>query len=516
MCDDHEHDEAVAKALLGLDHSGITRRGLFGLAGGVAALGVMASASPAASAATLPASSVNGLTPLRLGMHVHGAWSEGDASWALQMYLAAQSGIDLMFMTDHNFRARAMGYLTGLSGAFVPSTHGAYSTHAATLSAGAMRLMIKSSTKAAASQIMTIDQTENAWNHLRTGIGGQVLTITYGSVTIPTKGMHEIVVTLSVHPAMKTRPQGQYSLRYRFMPGTTKRTHTTSGGGLVGIINMPALHSGAKVTIKPEDDIVAIWPDMHPKDNGFYLLAFSATTAPAAKSTVDVHISSVNFQRSENDAASVIANQQSIIAAYAAKFGKLQTILSEEVSIIDLVFPHCNVFGAAPKFDSMEGLTPDNFRDYYVSYIGAAQAMTAQATQGFTTWNHPFGFTAGGVTDPQPTTTRRNLFTTQLNDPVAPFLGALGLEVGYTWRGGVSFQEHLNLWDSFTRYGVFLTGSGANDSHNSGAWNGLGNGFFTGIYPTAVSEQAIAAACGPATPTRPIPGNGRERCSPWT
>jgi hypothetical protein len=430
---------------------------------------------------------------VNLGMHVHGPWSEGDASWALHMFLAQQCGVDVVYMTDHNFRARATGYMTGLSGAFVASTTGAHSSHAATLASGAMRLMIKSSTKTPASQVMSIEPNVNAWDHLRTGIGGQVLTITYGSVAIPSKGMHEVVVTLSIHPAFGGRPQGRYSLRYRFMPGTTRKSYSTSGGGLVGIINMPSLSSGNTVAIKPEADIVALWPDMQPKDNGFYLLAFSVTTAPAANSTVDVHISGVKFARPENDAASVIANQRSIIAAYVARFPNVKAILSEEISLGPLLYPHCNVFGAPPKFDSMAGLTPDNFRDYYAAYIEAAQAMTAQQTQGFTTWNHPYGFSAGGVTDPQPTTTRRNLFTTQFNDPVAPFLGALGLEVGYAWRGGVSTQEHLNLWHTFTRNGVFLTGSGANDAHNSGAWKGLGNGFITGVFPTQLSDQAIAA-----------------------
>jgi hypothetical protein len=118
--------------------------------------------------------------------------------------------------------------------------------------------------------------------------------------------------------------------------------------------------------------------------------------------------------------------------------------------------------------------------------------MTAANTQGFVTWNHPYGLNASGTT-PDPVGTRRNLFSTQLNNPVAPFLGAMGLEVGYAARGGMTFQGHLDLWDTFTRNGVWLTGTGVNDEHNRANWAALGNGFLTGVFPAAMTEQAIAA-----------------------
>ena len=150
------------------------------------------------------------------------------------------------------------------------------------------------------------------------------------------------------------------------------------------------------------------------------------------------------------------------------------------------------MFGAAPKFDDMVGVTPSNFRDYYSAYIAAAQAMTATRTQGFITWNHPFGSHAAGSM-PDPVGTRRSLFTAQLSDPIAPFLGAMGLEVGYAARGGMPFQGHLDLWDTFTRNGVWLTGTGANDEHNRANWAALSNGFLTGVFPAQNTEQAIAA-----------------------
>jgi hypothetical protein len=217
-----------------------------------------------------------------------------------------------------------------------------------------------------------------------------------------------------------------------------------------------------------------------------------ATTAPAKSSLVDVTVAGVKFVRTENDAASVIANQQSIIASYATRYPQVLAFLSEEVSLGGAVFPHCNVFGAAPKFDDMSTVTPANFPEYYAAYIAAAQALTAADTQGFVTWNHPYGYSASGST-PDPVGTRRSLFTAQLGDPIAPLLGAMGLEVGYAARGGMPIQGHLDLWDTFTRNGVWLTGTGANDEHNRANWAGLGNGFLTGVFPAQNTEQAISA-----------------------
>jgi hypothetical protein len=220
-------------------------------------------------------------------------------------------------------------------------------------------------------------------------------------------------------------------------------------------------------------------------------LALVATTAPTKGSLIDVTVSSVQFVRPQNNAASIIAAQKSIIAAYATKYPKLLAILSEEVSQGPEVVPHCNVFGAAPKFDTMAGITGANYPAYYQPYIAAAQALTAANTRGFVTWNHPYGFNAS-ATMPDPVGTRRKLFTSRMADPVAPFLGAMGLEVGYAARGGMPFQGHLDLWDTFTRNGIWLTGTGASDEHNRSNWASLTNGFVTGVFPEAKSDQEIA------------------------
>jgi hypothetical protein len=500
MCD-HD-DEAVARAMLQRHqpHShGISRRDFLRAAAGTATAlgaGVLVSGSGwgASPSVSTRSTEPSGATPVNIAMHVHASWSEGDASWDTQYASAVENGIQVMYMTDHNHRVRATGYLTSLSGDFITTTSGGpYSDHVASLSDGSMRLMLKASSSNPSAEMMTMDPGSTARDQLRTGMAGQSLTITYGKVVLPSGGMHEVVINLSTRPATGGRPAGTYLLRYRFMPDVTKQTYSTSGQGLIGLINMPSIDSGSVVTLTPENDIAAIWPDILTLDNGFNDLAFGITTGAEVGSVTDITIASVSFSRTEANAAAAIANQKAIIEAYAARYPALMAIMSEEVSAPDgAVVPHCNVFGAAPKFDSMEGITANNFRSYYLNYIEQAQAMV-HGQAGFITWNHPYGFSFGGPEDPDPATVRRNLFTTQINDPVAPWLGAMGLEIGYIFRGGMPIQEHIDLWDTMTRHGVWLTGTGANDMHNTAVWSGLANGFFTGVFPTAVTDQAIAA-----------------------
>jgi hypothetical protein len=477
------------------EHPGlISRRGLLIGAGAAAALGRLGPGVMVGSAAAAtPSTTLGGLPVARLAMHVHGSWSEGQLSWAQACESAIAEGLDVLYFTDHNFRARALNYMTKLDGAWVPSTTGSCAAHTGTLaSTGVMRLMAKAAYNSTATQLMTIEQSSNAFNRLRTGIGGQSMTVKFGNVVMGTKTSFEIVVSLSLHPATGGRPAGQYSLRYRFVPGATTTARWTTSGGLVGYVRLPSIKSGSSVTLTPETDIKAIWPDIHPKDNGFYSLAFVAMTAPVKGSLIDVTLRSVQFSRPQNDAASIISNEKSILTAYATKYSTLLTILSEEVSQGPESIPHCNVFGAPPKFDNMAGITAANYPAYYSAYIAAAQAVTAANTRGFVTWNHPYGFNAS-ATCADPVASRRNLFTTQFNNPVAPFLGAMGLEVGYGARGGMPFRGHLDLWDTFTRNGVWLTGTGASDEHNRTYWPGLGNGFITVVFPTQKSDQAITA-----------------------
>src|ERR1700712_1337543 len=94
MCDDD------AEAFSG----GVTRRAFLGGVGAVAGAALLPQGAARAATSSI---SFTGLTPITAAMHVHGSWSEGMGSWEAQFTQAHQLGYDLLFLTDHDFRAVA-------------------------------------------------------------------------------------------------------------------------------------------------------------------------------------------------------------------------------------------------------------------------------------------------------------------------------------------------------------------------------------------------------------------------
>src|SRR5690242_16108504 len=95
-----------------------------------------------------------GTNALRCAMHVHASWSEGPGSWEAQFTQAASNGLDIVYMTDHDFRATARNFITTLPAtAWVRSTTGSLKQQASTTSAGGFRLLAESSSAAAAASV---------------------------------------------------------------------------------------------------------------------------------------------------------------------------------------------------------------------------------------------------------------------------------------------------------------------------------------------------------------------------
>ena len=280
-----EHDDGPA----GRAHQhGLSRRGFLGGVGVAAGASLVpvAGLRPAAAAQDV---SLTGARPLRTAMHVHASWSEGPASWAMQFDRADEAGIDLMFMTDHDFRALADNYMDSLADArHVSSSTGAARQRAATASGGTWHLLAESSGSAPASTSLAVDPQQTAVNHLRTSIAGHTLAHTFGPSTLGPGAAYEVAVTLSLHPADGTRPAGQLELRYHFedRPGSG---HQLTERGLVGVVSAPLPRAGGTVRMPLADDVATLWPDVLAADNAFYGLSFTVTS-PRSGSVADVQI----------------------------------------------------------------------------------------------------------------------------------------------------------------------------------------------------------------------------------
>ena len=473
-----EH-ETTAQSATPPEPAGTTRRA-FLRAGAVAGLGVMAS-RPGTSAASYGAGALAAGAPVLAGMHVHGSYSEGNASWDLQFANAAASGLDVVWMTDHDYMARARDHMVELSGVFLAGSSGQRLRGSAVVADdGSAHLLAESAGSAPFVQSLTVQEHPNAWNRLRTGIAGLRLTHTFGTCRLDPGATYEFVVTLSRHPTRGGRPAGQYAIRYRFSAGGTSG-RSTEQGGLVGVVRAPLPPPGRAVVLEPVADAAALWPDLQALDHSCHLIAMVVTSPRRG----DVAVRSVTFARSGHDAAGVLADLRQVRDACSARHG-VRGHVSEEMSLGLPVYPHVNTFGVVPRYDLKADLTSTTFTAYYRRRI---QELHAEG--GIASWNHVFGYSGGTLPAAQQTELRRSTFRRHLADR---FLGADLLEVGYASRGGMPFAQHLALWDTFSRHAVFLTGNGVNDDHDGRPWRSLNNAFCTWIWAGPTDEAALVPA----------------------
>ncbi len=426
-------------------------------------------------------SSFTGSNALRLAMHVHGTWSEGLGSWGAQFTQAAANGLDVLYLTDHDFRATADKYLTSLTGVtWVKTKTGTLAQQAQTASGGGIRVLAESSAAgSAASVTMAVQPKPQAFNRLRTSVAGQTIEHTVTSARLTAGARYEVVVELSYHPAATGGPAGQYKLVYRFGAATASRFK--ENGGLTGVVAAPAPAAGSVQRLSPETDIAALWPSMLPMDNAMYGVSFTARS-PRKGAVADIRVAGVRFLRTQNGAAAVTANQAALIAAYQSQFPTLTARATTETS---RTLPDMTPFGVPQYFPDYPNLPGDLDAQH------AAIVADVHAKNGLVSWNHPFGYNTGPLLSAaERDARRRQLFATMR---AVQQYGVDLLEVGYTLRGNVDAATHIALWDTFSRNGTFLTGNGTSDDHSGEGWKNLSNGFVTGLWGASRSESEVLA-----------------------
>ncbi len=430
------------------------------------------------------APSLTGARPFLAAMHVHGSSSEQEASW--EAYGPRGQGlVDVIFMTDHDYRALADGYWTSLADVpFRNSSSGGLAQKATTRNGGALRLLAESAgASSPASVTMAIDTvtTQIVQSKLRSSIAGTSLRHTFGTCQLTNGATYEVRVTLSVHPAHGSRPSGQFQLWYRFGSGLADGRHLESGG-LVGVVTRGLPATGSAVDLELEPDVAALWPDMIAGDNVFFQLTFVAKS-PKRGAVADIAVAGVQFVRTGHDPASIAGLQRQMADTYGARYG-----LTMHPGIeVGRGMPHLNAF-TSPQYVPDQALNVAGSKGKF--YRQAVDG--AHARGGLASWNHPLGFTGGPLLTPtEQVSKRRRVFASMKANNL---YGADILEVGYNVRGQADTASHAALWDTFSRHARFLTGNGANDDHKAKDWRTLGNGFATGIWASSVDHADLLTA----------------------
>jgi len=483
-----------------------------GAAGAAAVLGRLPRL-PLHSAARDVAS--DGRAAYSMAMHVHSSFSEQSGSMDCQLFQAASNSVDVLWWTDHDARMDGIGYrqtvhFTSLtsenggpgqrgpwkwtkteSGPLAGSSGGGIvespSSPGDPVTGGSLHLTAKSRTSALAKYGYYGDSHPAGWNY-RDNLTGQSLTIDVLLEGGWQRGYLELLIASSYHQAVGGRPAGDYTLSYRFVSPGVPASRVRKG--IEGVVTIPVVPTSGQnpwctVTIRPAEDIAALWPDLDYRDFALWKLTLSAASEG---DQVGGYFDYLRFTRRLSGEA--FLRQQADMAAVLA--GRYPAVVQRQGLEVSWGQPHINWFGGAvvvPDYGKTTlGTYPDFLRNTAIPQIHAAGGLAS--------YNHPYGYG-----DPAPLPVReQDALLVQLARKLLPSggrpaaLGADLLEVGYKLRQGVDLAHHVALWDIMSRNAVFLTGNGTSDDHFGRNWHGIPNNWVTSAWAASTAESDLLAS----------------------
>jgi hypothetical protein len=243
----------------------------------------------------------------------------------------------------------------------------------------------------------------------------------------------------------------------------------------------------ATVTIKPSEDIAALWPDVDHRDFGLYELTLSAASTG---DLVEGYFDYLRFDRSISGEA-FFQQQASMGAALAPRY---RSVIQRQGLEVSLDLPHVNWFGGSVAIPSYPSTTLTTSQ--YAGYLEATLIPQIHTSGGLVSYNHPFGY----ADRPELPVPQQDALLARVARKLLPApsksaaLGADLLEVGYYLRQGMNLAHHVALWDIMSRNAVFLTGNGTNDDHFGKNWIGKPNDWFCSAWAPSAAQKDLLAA----------------------
>jgi hypothetical protein len=433
--------------------------------------------------------SYGGQTAYSMAMHIHSSFSEQTASMDSQLYQATLNGVDVLWWTDHDQRMDGTAYrdvvhFTSLThekpapgqgqspwkwqqqehGPLGSASGGGIVTTPCSpndpVYGGALSVTAVSTTGAQAKYGYYANSQPASWNY-RDNLAGQSLLIDVMLEPGWSRGYLEIEIQTSYHEASAGRPAGFYTLLYQVVP-------SGSGGrvaqGNKGVVVVPVVADGqtwTTVTMTPQDDIAALWPDLDARDFALWeLFLYAVSTGD----TVSGYFDYLRFDRTLTG-GELFAQQASMMTALAGEYPDVAQCQGLEVS---WGLPHVNWFGASITVPSYDGVTLKT----YPQWVETQGIPLIHQAGGLASYNHPFGTSFGKGVLPG---AQQDALLAKVAGQLLPaqVWGADIIEVGYPERAGVDLAHHLALWDVMSRNAVFLTGNGTSDDHWGTDWAGL-------------------------------------------
>jgi hypothetical protein len=443
-----------------------------------------------------PAAAPTGLTAYSLAMHLHSSGSEGPGSVRSHLAEAATNGIDVAWFAEHDWVRNGtfhrkeyhflpedqavggtwllpalppVGRLRADSGGQLLSTPTSPNDRAT--DKGSLRLRATSSGRAKATIGHRIDTESRSMVNVRGRILGRSVLVDVLPTNNGADAWGEIFFELSYHPGSGNRAPGIVSLLYRLRSDVDRRAVTRNG--TTAVVDVPVtVGRWQTVTCNLTEDVQETWFDMDARDNSLQSIAFHASSRDQA--TAELFFGFLRFEESRYDALGV---EQELLDAYADEEPDVLGLIGTELS----VGPHMNQYGGAQvpypygRVDSL-AFRAGEIRRPIVDFI--------HRRGGLASINHPF-LSADPWMGGTPQDVARYLLT----------IGGAGadiLEVGY---GSLSLlADHVAVWDTLARNGLFLTANGASDDHSGEDWARQEGRFYTGTWAAGLTERNLLNA----------------------
>ncbi|MFL6128742.1 MAG: hypothetical protein ACJ73E_06730 [Mycobacteriales bacterium] len=440
-----------------MDPGGVVSRRSVLRAGAVAGLGV-----PLLAGCGPPPGRPARTDPVSMAMHLHSSFSEGTASMATHLDQARRLGVDVLFWTDHDFRVSAQGYRRRLGlGGWADTEHGVGSSwHRRTegtlaeaevsFAAGAAVLAARGDGE------LWLDA--EAWNSTYSGsLADTTLQLELAAMALGPDAHLALQLDLSYHPAGGGRLAGQHRLTYRIGAADRRVRHATGHQGEVAV---PVPAGGwSTISLRPVDDVAALWPDLVAADNAIHRLRVGLTTRRGAVGRAAVrHVTFVRSRRADS-----LALMREVMGRYAERYPDRRQYAALEVSLVR----HLNWFGGEllmPDYGDRAPVKDDS--------IPAAVAMVDLIHRhgGLASYNHPLGASRAA--------TAEHMVATRA-------LGADIVEIAYA--GPSTVDSMLHVLDACARNLVFVTGNGVTDDHSGTDWyDDARSNWVTGVWASSV------------------------------
>jgi hypothetical protein len=446
---------------------------------------------------TRPAEAVSGdRIPIRMAMHIHACFSEGDGSMEAHLHQAQLNGIDVIWWTEHDHRMVAREYLTavhfnGLS-EFVGDTGVTWRSHYSGLLSSSSAKIVTSpvSPNDGGSKALQLTATgrpsstgtrrlvADASNYgLNTSLDGTTISIDVFPQSTGFNGWIDLQLQTSYRPGRNGRASGMYTLIYR-IGGSRAVGERQLLDELTALVVLEAPdNTWTTLALEPVSDLSSFWEGVDFRDSALTEFSLAATSRDLVAS--EVVFDALNFERVRRGSDDVLQTQQELVDEYAPQFPSVTQHRALELSQNN---PHLNWFGEPEIWPAGDPANTD---------VGLAISKIHDAGS-VASYNHPYGSSGGPYSGAGRTTKRRSVTSTLVK---ARLFRADVLEVGYLGgRAGMQLSDYIALWDVLSRNAIFVTGTGTTDDHDGRGWAKLQWRCLTGVWSSGSELKSLQRA----------------------